>query len=195
MKKAPQQTAFILLRELSWRCFGHRIYWRRLFLLLVVVLSVSGFVFQMLVHSYVTLPNKLFPSPHETDLLSYSYQSSNSTTIQPNGLLRGARLQQVHPTLPNSVVSTNSSNKFAQSVAVEWDGVEARARRKNMVSGSKRDKNLAGTTKITISSFPHRHVPSGKQVEVDEILNLLISFFKYDEERHHQYFAGYIYLR
>ncbi|KAJ1386483.1 Exostosin-like [Sesbania bispinosa] len=113
----------------------------------------------MLVHSYGTPPHKPFPSPHET----YSSHQSSNSTIQPNEFLKEARLQHVHLSLPDSIVSPNSSNKFVQSVSVEQHSVEAGAQRRNSISGSRKDKNLAGTTKITISSSPHEHVPSGKQ--------------------------------
>lgn len=165
MKKVFKQTALILMRELSWRCFGHKIDWRRLFLL-AAVFTVSGFVFQMLVHSNVIV---LFHYPNETD--SSLYKSSNST-------IQGARLQQVHLSLSNSVVPSNSSNTFVQSVSVEKHSVETPARRKSSVSGNNRkDGDLAGTTKLAISLSPPRsRVPSGKQVDVAEILNLFLSF-------------------
>lgn len=144
------------MKELSWRCFRHKIDWRRLFLL-VAIFTVSGFVFQFLVHSYVISPNKQFHD--ETD--SWSNRSLNST-VRSNEFLKGTILQQVHLTLPNSVVSPNSSNKFVQSVEVVQESVQAQAqRKKNSVSGSK-DKNLANTT-----SSHHEHVSSGKQVEFD----------------------------
>lgn len=169
MKKAFQQTALILMRELSWRCFGHKIDRRRLFLL-SAILTVSGVLFQILVHSYVIPPpTKQFRAPHETD--SSSYRASNSN-IRSNEFLKGT----IYLSLPNSVILPNSTNKFVKSVSVEQDSAEARARRKSLVSGSIKDKNLADTAKITVSSFPHGHVSSGKQVEVDEILNLYISF-------------------
>ncbi|TKY55468.1 glycosyltransferase protein [Spatholobus suberectus] len=169
MKRVFQRTAFILMRELSWRCFGHKINWRRFFIL-VAVLTVSAFAFQMLVHTYLALPNRSFHSHHRTHYSSY--QSSNSS-LQSNEFLRGGRLQQVHLTLTNSVISPNASNKLIQSFSVDQENVEeAQAQRKSSLSGSKKDKNLADTTKVATSLSPHRHVPSGKQVEIDETLNL-----------------------
>ncbi|XP_004508933.1 probable glycosyltransferase At5g25310 isoform X1 [Cicer arietinum] len=159
MKKILHQTVVIIMKELSWRCFRHKIDWRRLFLL-VAIFTVSGFVFQFLVHSYVISPNKQFHD--ETD--SWSNRSLNST-VRSNEFLKGTILQQVHLTLPNSVVSPNSSNKFVQSVEVVQESVQAQAqRKKNSVSGSK-DKNLANTT-----SSHHEHVSSGKQRDIRLLL-------------------------
>lgn len=165
MKKAFQQTAFILLRELLWRCFGYKIDWRRLFLL-VAILTVSGIVSQMLVHSH--LPNNWFLS-HETDS---SYQSLNSS-IQSNEFIKEARRPQIHLILPNPVISHNSSNKLVQSVSVEPEIVVAQ-QRNNSISGSRKYKKHAETTKIVASSPPSGLVPSHKQVEVVETLNLLL---------------------
>lgn len=159
MKKAFQQTALILMRELSWRCFGHKIDRRRLFLL-SAILTVSGILFQILVHSYVIPPTKQPRALHETD--SSSYRASNSN-IRSNEFLKGT----IYLTLPNSVILPNSTNKFVESVSVEHDSVDARTRRKNLVSRSIEDKNLADTAKVTISSSPHRHVSSGKQVHMN----------------------------
>ena len=168
MKKACRRTAFILMRELSWRCFGHKIDWRRLFLL-AAILTISGILFQMLVHSYL-LNNQ---SPDETDS---SYPSLNSTIIiRSNEFPKEAILQQVHLSIPNSVILLNSSNKVVQSVSVEPERAEA-WQMNISISRSKKDKKLVDTRKNTTSSAPHR-VPSHKQVEVDETLNVLLSFF------------------
>lgn len=155
MKRAFRRTAFVLMRELSWRCFGHKIDWRRFFVL-VAILTVSAFVFQTLVHAYLALPNRPLHSPH-----------------QSNSSLQGGRLQKVHLTLTDSVISPNASNKLIQSFSVQLENAELEApiQRKNSVSVRKKDKNLAGTTKVATSLSPPRHVP--KQVEVDETLNLL----------------------
>jgi hypothetical protein len=132
--------------ELSWRrCFGYKIDWRRLFLL-IPIFTVFWCVLQIFVHTYVIPPNKHLHFPRETD--SSLYRSSNST-IRSNEFLKGAILQEAHLTFPYSVVSPNSTNKFVQSVSVEQDIVDTRAQRK-------KDKNVANTI-----------VSSGKQVEVD----------------------------
>ncbi|XP_061337019.1 probable glycosyltransferase At5g03795 isoform X2 [Gastrolobium bilobum] len=150
LKKWLQHIAFTLMRELSWRCFGNKIDWGRL-ILLAAILTVSGFVFQMLIHSYLILPNKLLLSLHETDSL-YRYYNS---TVQPSELLKGARLQQVQLSLPNSLIMPNSSNTLVQSVSVKQENLEELG---------KEEKKLADTTKIaTLSSSPHGHVPSHKQ--------------------------------
>ena len=92
---------------------------------------------------------------------------------QSNSSLQGGRLQKVHLTLTDSVISPNASNKLIQSFSVQLENAELEApiQRKNSVSARKKDKNLAGTTKVATSLSPPRHVP--KQVEVDETLNLL----------------------
>ncbi|RYQ85333.1 hypothetical protein Ahy_B10g104864 [Arachis hypogaea] len=64
-----RQSAFILMRELSWRFFGHKIDCRRLFLLAAISLSL------MIVHRYL-LNDK---SPYENDL---SHPSLNSSTTK-----------------------------------------------------------------------------------------------------------------
>lgn len=169
MKKVFHLTLIILMRELSWRCFRHKIDWRRLFLL-VSIFTASGFVFQMIVHTSVISPNKHFHFPPGAD----SYKSSNST-IQSNEFIKETILQNVHLTLPNSAVSPKLSNNFVQSVSVEADSINTEARRK-------KDRNLANTSTTVTTSFPRGRVPSGKQVEVDWILDLVHSccfFFKY----------------
>lgn len=128
------------------RCFGYKIDWRRLFLL-IPIFTVFWFMLQIFVHTYVIPPNKHLHFPRETDLSLY--RSSNST-IRSNEFLKGAIFQEVHLTFPYSVVSPNSTNKFVQSVSVEQDIVDTRAQRK-------KDKNVANNTKVS----------SGKQVEVD----------------------------
>jgi len=151
MKKVFHLTVTILMRELSWRCFRHKIDWRKLFLL-VSIFTASGFLFQMIVHTHVISPDKHF---HD------SYRSSNSSTIQSNEFIKETILQQISLTLPNSAVSpnSNSSNNFVQSVLVEADSVDTRGRRK-------KDRYLAANTTVT-TPFPSGPVPSGKQVEVD----------------------------
>jgi len=146
MKKVFHLTTIIIMRELSWLCFRHKIDWRKL-LLLVSIFTVSGFVFQMIVHTHVISPNKHFHFPRETD----SYRSSNSA-IPSNKFIKETILQNVHLTLPNS------SNNFVQSVSVE--SIDTRARRK-------KDRNLANTSTPVTTSFPRGRVSSGKQVEVD----------------------------
>ncbi|MED6174962.1 hypothetical protein PIB30_073969 [Stylosanthes scabra] len=146
MKRALRQTAFILMRELSWRFFGHKIDWRRLFLL-AAVLTISGILFQMLVHRYLLNDQ----SPYDNDS---SHPSLNSSTTKE------AILQQVHLSLPNSFILLNSSNEVVQSFSVDSERAEAWLN--NSISRSKREENVADTTKITFSPPPD--VPSHKQL-------------------------------
>lgn len=154
MKKVFHLTVIILMRELSWRCFRHKIDWRRLFLL-VSIFTASGFVFQMIVHTSVISPNKHFHFPPGA---ADSYKSSNST-IQSNEFIKETILQNVHLTLPNSAVSPKLSNNFVQSVSVEADSINTEARRK-------KDRNLANTSTTVTTSFPRGRVPSGKQTDI-----------------------------
>ncbi|XP_020228909.1 probable glycosyltransferase At5g03795 [Cajanus cajan] len=151
MKRVFQQTAFILMRELSRCCFGHKIDWRRFFVL-VAVLAVSAFGFQMIVHTYLVQPNTPFSFHHQTDFSSH--QSSNSY------------LQKVHLTLTNSVISPNKSNKLVQSFSAEQENVklETPVQWKSSVSGSRKDKNLAESTKVAASLSTRRHAPKQRHV-------------------------------
>ncbi|XP_027337440.1 probable glycosyltransferase At5g03795 [Abrus precatorius] len=136
----------------------------------ILIFEIRGVVHQiqihnlnkMLVHPFIVLPNTPLRSPHETDS---SYQSSNSnSTVHSNEFLEGARLQQVHLTLPNSVISPNSSDKLVQSFSAEEDNVDSRAPQKNFVS---KNKNIVDAIRITATSPSHRgDVPSGKQRRV-----------------------------
>ncbi|XLU52880.1 hypothetical protein S245_047528, partial [Arachis hypogaea] len=74
MKRALRQSAFILMRELSWCFFGHKIDWRRLFLL-AAVLTISSILFQMLVYRYLLNDQ----SPYENDS---SHPSLNNSTTK-----------------------------------------------------------------------------------------------------------------
>ena len=150
------------MRELLWRCFGHKIDMKRLFYLGALIV-VSGIVFQMLIYSF--LGNKWLLSPPES---FSSYESFNSTT-QSNEFLKEAELQQVHPKLPSSLVLLNSSNKLIQSVPVEPERVAPHQRNKPL-SGRRNDTRVADTTKTTPRP-PHQSVPSHLQVEVNETLN------------------------
>ncbi|KAK7265952.1 hypothetical protein RJT34_33578 [Clitoria ternatea] len=152
MKNAFQQSALILMTELSWCCFGHKIDWRRFFQL-AAILTLSAFAFQMLVHTYLVLPNAPLHSP---PLQTHSlYQSSNSNTLE---------FSEFHLTVPNSVVSPNSSKKLVQ---IEKENVESQVQRKSSVNGNKKDRNLAHTLKITtISPSPQPHVRSKKKRQI-----------------------------
>ncbi|KAK7386256.1 hypothetical protein VNO78_26360 [Psophocarpus tetragonolobus] len=157
MKRAFQRTAVILMRELSWRCFGHRINWRRFFVLLAV-LTISAFAFQTLVHTYLVPPNRPLPSHHQID-----YQSSNSF-LQSNEYPKGT-LQKVQLTLTNSVISPNGSNKLIQSFSAEQENaeLEARVQRKGSVFENKKDKNL---TKVATSLASRRHAPKQRDIRL-----------------------------
>ncbi|KAL2321552.1 hypothetical protein Fmac_025931 [Flemingia macrophylla] len=152
MKRAFKQTGFILLRGLSWCCFGHKIEWRR-FSAMVAVLTVSAYALQMLVLTHLVQPNRPLPSHKQTHYPSYI--SSNSS------------LQKVHLTLTNSVISPNKSNKLVQLFSAEQENVELQGplvQRKSSVYGSNKDTNLADTTKVAHSLSPRRHVPKQRQV-------------------------------
>lgn len=140
MKNVFHRTVLILMRELSWRIFGHKIDRRKL-LILAAVFTVTGFLFQFFVHGYVT----------------DSWSSISS--VNSNEFVKGEIVQPVHLTLSPSVVSPISVNKSVQSVAVEHDSVV------DIQSQRKRNMNLTSTT-VTASS-PRGHVPLGKQVDVD----------------------------
>ncbi|KAL1333499.1 hypothetical protein HN51_062331 [Arachis hypogaea] len=146
MKRALRQSAFILMRELSWCFFGHKIDWRRLFLL-AAVLTVSSILFQILVHRYLLNDQ----SPYENDS---SHLSLNSSTTKE------AILQQVRLSLPYSVILLNSSNEVVQSVSFESERAETRLN--SSISKSKREEKLADATKNTRFS-PPLGVPSYKQ--------------------------------
>ncbi|XLT80921.1 hypothetical protein HN873_002674 [Arachis hypogaea] len=88
MKRALRQSAFILMRELSWRFFGHKIDWRKLFLL-AAILTISSILFQMLVHRY--LPND--QSSYENDS---SHPSLNSSTTK-EAILQQRYIQLLPP--------------------------------------------------------------------------------------------------
>ncbi|XLR10467.1 hypothetical protein S83_038405 [Arachis hypogaea] len=145
MKRAFRQSAFILMRELSWRFFGHKIDWQRLFLL-AAVLTVSSILFQMLVHRYLLNDQ----SPYENDS---SHPSLNSSTTKE------AILQQVRFSLPYSVILLNSSNEVVQSVAFESE--RAKTCLNSSISRSKREDKLADAIKNTRFS-PLLSVPSYK---------------------------------
>ncbi|XP_058764505.1 probable glycosyltransferase At5g03795 [Vicia villosa] len=139
MKNVFHRTVLILMRELSWRIFGHRIDRRKL-LILAAVFTVTGFLFQFFVHDYVT------------------DSSPSNSTVQSNEFVKGEIVQQVHLTLSQSVVSPNSLNKSVQSVSVEHDSVV------DIQSQRKKNINLSSTT-VTASS-PRGHVPLGKQKDI-----------------------------
>jgi len=181
MKKIFQQSAFILIRELLWRCFGNKVIWRRFFVL-VAVLTVSAFAFQTLVHTCLVLPDRPFGSHHRTD---YSLLQSSSSPLQSEESLKEGTLKKVHLTLTNSVISPDASNKLLQSFSVEQENaeLESRVQRKSSGTASKKDTNIADTTKGVVSLSPQRHVP--KQVEVDDPENFFL-VLKYDAERQHQ---------
>ncbi|KAI4315230.1 hypothetical protein L6164_028064 [Bauhinia variegata] len=155
MKKVLKNSAFILMRELSWHCFGHKIDWKKL-ILLGAIMTISGTVFQTLIHNYP--PNKWFPPPVET---FSSYQSLNSTT-HSNEFLKEARLQQVHLSSPMSLVSLNLSEKSIQSVSVE-PVREKVHQTKNFLSGRKKEKRISDITKVTTPPPPRGFVPSHLQ--------------------------------
>ncbi|KAK7251776.1 hypothetical protein RIF29_35287 [Crotalaria pallida] len=157
MKKAFRHTAFILLRELLRRCFGYKVDWRRLFVL-ISALTISAVVSQLLVLSY--LSNGWFLS-HET---GSSYQSLNST-IQSNEFIKEARRRQIHLILPNPITLPNSSNKLIQSVSVEKEKVESE-QRNSSISGSKKDKDLTDIKIISTPSPPLGFVPSHNQTHI-----------------------------
>ncbi|XP_019432662.1 PREDICTED: probable glycosyltransferase At5g25310 [Lupinus angustifolius] len=157
MQKAFQHTASILLRELLRRCFGYKVDWRRLFLLMTV-LAVSGIISQILVLSY--LSHNWFLS-RETDS---SYRSLSSI-IQSNKFIKEARRQQIQLILPNPFLLPKSSNKLVQSVSVEPDKVEAEQINYS-INGSVKDKKHADTTKITTSSPSDGLVPSHNRRQI-----------------------------
>lgn len=163
MKKVFHQTAFILIRELLWRCFGNKIIWRRFFVL-VAVLTVSAFAFQTLVNTYLVPPDRTFDSRHRTD---YSLFQSSSSSLQSEESHKEGTLQKVHLTLTNSVISPDASNKLLQSFSVEQENAEpaARVQRKSSGTASKNDTNIADKRKGVVSLSPRRHVP--KKVDVD----------------------------
>ncbi|KAK8471431.1 hypothetical protein PHAVU_003G222300 [Phaseolus vulgaris] len=162
MKKIFQQSAFILIRELLWRCFGNKVIWRRFFVL-VAVLTVSAFAFQTLVHTCLVLPDRPFGSHHRTD---YSLLQSSSSSLQSEESLKEGTLQKVHLTLTNSVISPDASNKLLQSFSVEQENaeLESRVQRKSSGTASKKDTNIADTTKGVVSLSPQRHVPKQKHI-------------------------------
>ncbi|XP_050871456.1 probable glycosyltransferase At5g25310 [Lathyrus oleraceus] len=116
MKNVFLLSVLILMRELSWRFFGHKIDRRKL-LLLAAVFTVTGFLFQFFVHGYANV------------------SSFTKSTVQSNEFLEGEVIQQVRLTLPPT-----SFNESVQSVSVEHDSVV------DIQSQRKKNRNLTNTT-------------------------------------------------
>lgn len=162
-----------MMKKLSRRYFRHKTDGRR-FVFVAATVTVSVIVFVMLVHSHKL--NNHYLSPLEI-VSSNSNQSFNSTK-QPIEFPKLERFQQVHHSLPTSVISPNLSNRLEQSIPVKLETEIGESHlRKNSTSGRKEDDKLADATKIVTPSPPHGFVPNRLQVEVDATFKLTSFFF------------------
>ncbi|CAI8609570.1 unnamed protein product [Vicia faba] len=124
MKNVFRLTVLILMRELSWRCFGHKIDQRKL-LILAAVFTVTGFLFQFFVHAYV------------------ADSSSSDSTLQSNDFLKGEIVQQ-HDT----VVDIHSQPK--KNINLISTTVTASSPRPRVPLGKQRDIRLLPPTEALV---------------------------------------------